>query len=201
MSTRDQESTATGSECATNGTELEVEDFEFVGEGLMRIISCQVKPGHRSLPSFTSATTEMMLDLRNRELTYGERKHSVKFSGIPTEGPTQSYIRDGSVGDNISMMRMIIKQSPTMLGTEDGTESTTASKSWQGLIDESQDYENENEECRRSQKAAEWEAGEFGSGRQGRQAKTGTESTGKGTSVVDDSKQLKFKTLVSTVTP
>lgn len=113
----------------------------------------------------------------------------------------QSYIRDGSVGDNISMIRMIIKQPPTMLGKEDGTESTTASKSWQELIDESQDYENENEECRRSQKAAEWEAGEFGLGRQGRQAKTGTESTGKGTSVVDDSRPSKFKTLVSTVTP
>jgi len=93
----------------------------------------------------------------------------------------------------------VIKQSPTMLGTEDGTESTTASKSWQELIDESQNYENENEKCRKRRKAAGWEAGEFGVKREGSQSKTG--STGKGSSAVDHSRQSKLKKLVVSTAP
>jgi hypothetical protein len=182
----------TDSEHTPIGHEIAVTRSAHAGVGLIRILSYEVKPPHRFLKAATNA--DMILDLAKQELIYGKSKDSIKFSGPPTEGITQSYIRDGSAVDNVSGRSMVFKRPPTTFGGDEGNESDQGPTTWKELIDLSQDFEKCRRESEKVRSRASWEAGTFGPSKQVTGAEN--ESTGKRTSTGDGSNTLKPKSLI-----
>jgi hypothetical protein len=182
----------TDSEHAPIGHEIAVTRSAHAGVGLIRILSCDVKPPHRFLEAATNAN--MILDLAQQELVYGHSHNSIKFSGYPTEGITQSYIRDGSAVDNVSGISMVFKRPPTTFGGDEENEWDRGPTTWKELIDLSQDFEKCRRESEKVQSQASWEAGTF----RPRKQVTGAEneSRGKRISTGDGSNTLKPKRLV-----